>query len=74
MMAYILAITMNHESRSALPDAPIIVPVEAARRAGRASGSLARLQGWLASALHRAAWAIEPEPRAVTESPARSCA
>jgi hypothetical protein len=63
MMACLLVNTMNHEGRSALPDAPVV----AAPRPGPTRRSLARLQGWLASALHPGARAIEPSPPNVTE-------
>jgi hypothetical protein len=58
MLVYVIN-TINHEARSALPDAPVVAP----RRAGRTRRGLGRLKGRLASILHRAAWAIEPEPR-----------
>ena len=61
--------TMNHDARSALPHAPVVAP-QPPRRPSRsfavARRRLARLKGWLAGALHRAAWAIEPDLRAVT--------
>ena len=74
-LTYLLINDVNFESRSALPDAPV-VPAPAGRTggtrgAGRARGTrgagrtrrrLAALNGRLASALHRAAWAIEPPP------------
>jgi hypothetical protein len=59
MMACILINTMGQESRSALPDAPVV----SARRAGHKRRRLARLQGWLATVLHQAAWALEPDPQ-----------
>ena len=58
MMACVLINATNQEARSALPDAPVV----AERRAGHARRRLARLRGWLASLLHQAAWAIEPDP------------
>jgi len=63
MMACTAVALMNNESRSALPNAPVV----AARPAGRTRRMLARLQGWLARVLHQAARAIEPRPQAVTE-------
>lgn len=64
MMACLVINTLNHEARSALPNAPIVTE----RPARHAHRRMARLQGWLASVLHRAAWAIEPDPLAVTPS------
>ncbi len=65
MMAYALVNTMSQEARSALPDAPIV----AARAVGSTTRRLARLRGWLATALQRAAWAIEPAaPTTVAEN------
>jgi hypothetical protein len=58
MLAYTIN-TINHEGRSALPDAPVVAP----RSTGRNRRRLGRLQGGLANILHQAAWAIEPEPR-----------
>jgi hypothetical protein len=62
--------TMNHEARSALPDAPVVAPPpppsKPTRSAAYGRGRLAALKRWLASALHKAAWAIEADPRAVT--------
>jgi len=55
LLAYTLINDMNQESRSALPDAPVVP----ARRTGRALTRLSALNGWLASGLHQAAWAIE---------------
>lgn len=63
MLSYVVINTMNHDSRSALPDAPIV----AARRAGHTRRRLARLQGWLANVLHQAAWAVEPDLQTVSE-------
>lgn len=61
--------TMNHEGYSALPDAPVVAP-QPSRRPSRGAAfarrRLAPLKGWLAGTLHRAAWAIEPDLRAVT--------
>jgi hypothetical protein len=68
MAAYAIR-TMNHEARSALPDAPVVAPPpprRPSRSAAFANRRLAPLKGWLAGALHQAAWAIEPAPRAVT--------
>ena len=64
MMAYTVITSMKHEGRSALPHAP----VEVEGRPGPTPRRLAHLQGWLAGALHRAAWAIEPAPRRVAEA------
>ncbi|WP_157372150.1 hypothetical protein [Arthrobacter sp. Soil736] len=61
MAAYAIN-TINHEARSALPDAPVVAP----RLTGRTRRRLARLKGRLANILHQAAWAIEPEPRTET--------
>jgi hypothetical protein len=61
MLACLLVNTMNNESRSALPDAPVIP----ARSTGQKRRRLARLQGRLSSALHQAAWAIEPDRQTV---------
>jgi hypothetical protein len=61
--------TMNHEARSALPDAPVVEPRTPGRRSRTAvhvRQRLDALKGWLAGALHQAAWAIEPELPAVT--------
>ncbi|KRE80848.1 hypothetical protein [Arthrobacter sp. Soil762] len=63
MMAWAVIHLINNDSRSALPDAPVVAP----RQAGRARRRLARFQRRLASFLHEAAWAIEPEPRTATE-------
>jgi hypothetical protein len=57
MMACILINTIGQESRSALPDAPVV----SVRRAGHTRRRLARLRGWLATVLHQAAWALEPD-------------
>src|SRR5688500_1228081 len=68
MAAYAIS-TMNHEARSALPDAPVVAPPPPGRPSRCAAFTrrrLAPLKGWLAGALHRAAWAIEPDPRAMT--------
>lgn len=68
MAAYVNR-TMNHEGYSALPDAPVVAP-QPPRRPSRsvafARRRLAPLKGWLAGALHQAAWAIEPDPRATS--------
>ncbi|WAH97494.1 hypothetical protein [Arthrobacter sp. MMS18-M83] len=56
MMACAVIKSINHEARSALPNAPVIAP----RPAGRTRRRLVRLQALLARLLHRAAWAIEP--------------
>jgi len=58
MAAYAIS-AINHEARSALPDAPVVAP----RHTGRTRRRLARLKGRLANILHQAAWAIEPDPR-----------
>jgi|GEM_PF-1303120 hypothetical protein len=62
LLAYTLINDINQESPSALPDAPVVP----ARRTGRARTRLAALNGWLASGLHQAAWAIEPQPPTLT--------
>lgn len=64
LAAYAVINTMENESHSALPDAPIV----ASRRTGYAHRRLVPLQGWLASVLHQVAWAIEPAPRTVLET------
>jgi hypothetical protein len=64
IMAYTVITAMKYEGRSALPDAP----VEVEGRPGPAARRPTRLLGWLAGALHRAAWAIEPPPRSVAEA------
>jgi hypothetical protein len=58
MVALTVINSMEHEARSALPDAPLAT----ARRAGSTPRRRVRLQGWLAGVLHRAARAIEPDP------------
>jgi hypothetical protein len=63
MMALFVINSIEHEGRSALPDAPVVT----ARRAGSAPGRRVRLQGWLAGVLHHAALAIEPDPQVVSE-------
>jgi hypothetical protein len=63
MMACTAVGLINNDSRSALPNAPVV----AARPAGRTRRMLARLQGWLATVLHQAAWTIEPQPQTVAE-------
>jgi hypothetical protein len=63
MMACTVVALINNDSRSALPDAPVV----AARPAGRTRRMLPRLQRWLAGVLHQAARAIEPQPQTVTE-------
>jgi hypothetical protein len=63
VMASMLINTMSHEGRSALPDAPVVAPP----RTGRTRRRLTHLQGRLASFLHQAAWAVEPEPPTATE-------
>ncbi|WP_345049507.1 hypothetical protein [Arthrobacter methylotrophus] len=62
MMACAVINIVNNDSRSALPDAPVVPE----RRVG--CGRLPRLRGWLATALHRAAWLIEPMPQPATET------
>lgn len=60
----------NDESRSALPNAPVVDDGRARRR-----GRLATARAWLATALHRAAWAVEPDPWTTARAhPARSSA
>lgn len=61
MMACAVIGLVNNDSRSALPGAPV-VPARPARRL-----RLARLRGWLATALHRVAWGIEPKVPAFVE-------
>jgi hypothetical protein len=58
MMALLVITSLEHEARSALPDAPLVT----ARRAGSTPPRRVRLQGWLAGVLHHAARAIEPDP------------
>jgi hypothetical protein len=62
--------TMNHEACSALPDAPVVAPSPRPRWPGRTAAfarrRLAPLNAWLAGALYRAAWELQPDPRAVT--------
>ena len=68
MAAYAIS-TMNHEARSALPDAPVVAPPPPGRLCRRAAFTrrrLAPLKGWLAGALHQAAWAIEPDLQTVS--------
>ncbi|MDQ4504229.1 hypothetical protein [Sinomonas sp. ASV322] len=48
------------ESRSALPDAPVVDDGRAPR-----PPRLASARTWLATALHRAAWTLEPESRTI---------
>lgn len=62
MMAFAVINIVNSDALSALPNAPVVP----ARRAERAR--LHRLRGWLATALHQAAWAIEPKPQPVMET------
>lgn len=57
LMAGLVIKAINHEAVSALPNAPVIAP----RPAGRTRRRLARVRAVLASRLHRAAWAIEPD-------------
>jgi hypothetical protein len=64
LLAYTLLNEVNQESRSALPGAPVVP----ARRTGRTRTGLSALKAWLASRLHQAAWAIEPEPPTLTGS------
>jgi hypothetical protein len=54
---------INHEGRSALPDAPIVPD----QPSGNGRRRIGRLQNWLAKAVHQAASAIEPDPPTVTE-------
>jgi hypothetical protein len=60
MMALTVINSLEHEARSALPDAPSVM----ARRAGSAPRRRVRLQGWLAGVLHHAARTVEPDPPA----------
>lgn len=57
LIAFALIIpTLNEESRSALPNSPVVDD-------GRGGAPrLASARAWLATALHRAAWAVEPNP------------
>ncbi|MFE4545105.1 hypothetical protein [Arthrobacter sp. NPDC056727] len=68
-MAAFAVNAINYEALSALPDAPVVAPPPS-RRPRRSAESarrrLATLRGWLASSLHRAAWALEPDAHAVT--------
>jgi hypothetical protein len=70
MMALVVINSMEHEARSALPNAPVVEE----RRAGSTPGRWVRLQGWLAGVLHHAAWAIEPDPPVVADPPRRPSA
>ena len=63
MMALLVINSMQHEGRSALPDAPIVMAQRTRSRPGRR----VRLQAWLAGVLHHAALAIEPHPPAAPE-------
>lgn len=61
--------TWNAESRSALPDAPTVD--DGRDRPSRGAATRA----WLATALHRAAWWVEPEPWTTAQARrAPSCA
>lgn len=61
-LTYTFINDVNREGRSALPAAPVV----RAARAGTANRRLYAVRGWLASGLHKAAWAIEPLPLALT--------
>ena len=63
MLAFLVIDSMEHDARSALPDAP----PAAARRAGSIPRGRVRLQGWLARVLHHAARAIEPDSPVVAD-------
>jgi hypothetical protein len=63
VLAYVANRNINQETRSALPNAPVIAP----RPAGRTRRKVVRLRGWLASTLHRAAWTIKPERQTAAE-------
>lgn len=52
----------NREGRSALPDAPVVHSA----RAGTTNRRLYAVRSWLAIGLHKAAWAIQPMPLALT--------
>jgi hypothetical protein len=55
-IAFLLTIRTGGRARSALPDAPVVDD-------GRARGPVAAdARAWLATALHRLAWAVEPDP------------
>lgn len=58
LMACALSTSINGHGDSAWPHAPVVEE----RRAGGSHVRLSHLRGRLASALHRAAWAIEPAP------------
>jgi hypothetical protein len=58
MLALTVINSLEHEARSALPDAPVVT----ARRACSTPGRRVRLRAWLGSVLHQAARAIEPDP------------
>jgi hypothetical protein len=64
LIAYTLLNDVNQESRSALPGAPVVL----GRHTGRTRIRLSALKGRLASLLHQAAWAIEPQPSTLTGS------
>ena len=64
LLGYTILNDMNHESRSALPGAPVVL----GRPAGRTSARSSALKGWIANSLHQAAWAIEPQPTTLTGS------
>ncbi len=62
MMACTVINILNRDGHSAMPGAPV-VKASPARRL-----RLARLRGWIATGLHRAAWVIEPEAQPVVET------
>jgi hypothetical protein len=70
LMAFLVINSMEHEARSAWPDAPLAP----ARRARSTPGRRVRLQGWLAGVLHHAARAIEPDPPVVADPRRRTAA
>jgi hypothetical protein len=57
-MALLVINSMDHEARSALPDAPVVT----GWRPGCTPGRRVRLQGWLSEVFYPAARAIEPDP------------
>ena len=63
LMAIALVGIANPESRSALPNAPIVDDGRANR-----GEKLRKARGGLANALHRLAWSLEPDPWSTTEA------
>lgn len=60
LMAFALIGFDNPESRSALPNAPIVDDSRTQRVRSRRSRRLRKVRGGLANALHRLAWSLEP--------------